>query len=438
MKYYGMDPVLISIYNIRNIESIKIWDLVQNGTNRMLVVPAIIVMYDGGKQLNLCAKDKYFDIYVKKIVQVYNDEKENILEDSLTDPFKLRTNIDIDDYTKQILDSGILEKVNLIYDFYQEKESYDKSLMFQIDEVKSLINIVQYHIKRLFVNTDINVTFDSELSGFRDNYVMIGKIDGIDHYFPFTYQKLDNSYEFYVNGLINQNRSVRVNITFKNDEISVLVDINDYELSEVSKYLITNGVVKEIHDVTRKGITIGYKNNDLELLKENPLCNIANLDEETNLRWFVLPWGAIYGCDTKLEDVSNTEKIIQIQNMYLDIFDGGFIKKEYYSKNYKRNKTATINAEDMMLDSIMKSVLGINIDKDGKLFVIETTFAKEGTSSDYYNNSNCSRYFYHGCYVNNISDIERRKLIPLNRKQNVISNSDLVNKYRILKLVNGE
>ena len=115
MKYYGMDPSLVQIYNIRNLESVKVWDLVQNEIGKRVIVPAILIIYDGGKQLNLCAKDKYFDIYVKKVVEVYKDEKDNILEDNLTDPFRLKSRIDIDDNTKKIFESGNLEKINEIF-----------------------------------------------------------------------------------------------------------------------------------------------------------------------------------------------------------------------------------------------------------------------------------------------------------------------------------
>lgn len=439
MKYYGMDPSLVQIYNIRNLESVKVWDLVQNEIGKRVIVPAIMIIYDGGKQLNLCAKDKYFDIYVKKVVEVYKDEKDNILEDNLTDPFRLKSRIDIDDNTKKIFESGNLEKINEIFHFYQGKEAYDESLMFQIDEVRPLIKLVQYHIRRLFDNTDRNISFNDEFSGYRDNYLMSGQINGIESYFPFSYQNNDDSYEFWVNGLVNQNKTVKVSVSFKKDEISVEVKIDGFELVEVSRYIITNGVIKEIHDVTRRGITVGYKNNDLERLDENPLQNIAELDENANLKWYKLPWGAVYGCEIAVEDVSITEKIIEIQNIYVDTFDGGFIKKEYYSKNYKRNKTVTLNAEDMMLDELKKTVVGISIDKDGKLFVIETSFDKDGNQEDFYNGTYGGRHFYHGCYADEgIKSVEKRRLVTLSRKQNVINNSDLVNKYRILKLVKGE
>ena len=51
---------------------------------------------------------------------------------------------------KEILNSGILLDKNKLYEFYNGKYSYDKSLLFQKDEVKSLLNIVEYHLYKLF------------------------------------------------------------------------------------------------------------------------------------------------------------------------------------------------------------------------------------------------------------------------------------------------
>ena len=54
--------------NIRNIESISITDLTLNSTNKLLVVPLLMIVYDGRKTLSLCSKDKYFDIFVKYLI----------------------------------------------------------------------------------------------------------------------------------------------------------------------------------------------------------------------------------------------------------------------------------------------------------------------------------------------------------------------------------
>ena len=45
--------------------------------------------------------------------------------------------IDIDSKTEKVLESGILTDINSLYSFYKDKHAYNKSLIYQIDEVKS-------------------------------------------------------------------------------------------------------------------------------------------------------------------------------------------------------------------------------------------------------------------------------------------------------------
>ena len=290
MQLYGMDSRLIEIYNIRNLESVKVWEFVDVFGTESLIVPAILIVYDGGKNLNLCAKDEYFDLFVKKVMQVYQDEKKDILEDGLTDPFKLHTKIDIDETSKKILESGSLNNVSDIYSFYKGKDGFDVSFIFQIDEVNSLIDILKYHIMKLFTYTDQVVSFSSlGVTGYRNNYTMAGKINGIDIVFPLVYEKSDNNvYEFWVGGLIPSVQPVNVKIEFKPDGIYVYLNIEAYDLEANFKYSITNGMVKVIEDVMKSGITISYKNEDLEEEQDRSFINLANIDGTSKLKWFKL------------------------------------------------------------------------------------------------------------------------------------------------------
>ena len=77
MEYKGIainkeDKTLIDIYNIKDIEVIHFQDLVpvnQNESKRK-ILPSLFIIYDGGKYMLLSEKDKYFDIFVKKVYQV--------------------------------------------------------------------------------------------------------------------------------------------------------------------------------------------------------------------------------------------------------------------------------------------------------------------------------------------------------------------------------
>ena len=135
MQIYGMEKTLIDIQNIRNITSIILNDFLysDNKSEKMELIPILSVYYNGGQSIVLTSRDKYFDTFVKKVTEVYNDEKNNIIEDSLTDPFKLRSHIVIDEHTKEVLEKGTLTNINDIYKDYSNKYSYDNSLLFQKD-----------------------------------------------------------------------------------------------------------------------------------------------------------------------------------------------------------------------------------------------------------------------------------------------------------------
>ena len=177
-----MDSLLIKIYGIKDIEEIHITDLVPSSREGKLdVLPSLFIMYDGGKYLSLCSQDKYFDVFVRKVFQVYNLEKDRAIVDPRFNPFGTRTKIRIDDYSKSILESGELTLINEIYRFYDNKKSYENNLLFQEDEFRILLPIIKYHLKQLFDCTDRVITLDSNnINGYRSNYTLDYKIDGID------------------------------------------------------------------------------------------------------------------------------------------------------------------------------------------------------------------------------------------------------------------
>ena len=81
MRVNKMDDILMQIYDIKNIEEVWIYDLSSSISvdNRLPIIPSLYVSYDGGKVINLCNKDKYFDVLFKKVREVYSVEKDRII-----------------------------------------------------------------------------------------------------------------------------------------------------------------------------------------------------------------------------------------------------------------------------------------------------------------------------------------------------------------------
>ncbi len=423
MQVIGMDSRLIEINNIRHLTSVQLVDLTLNTRSKMLIIPLLMITYDGGKMLNLCAKDAYFNEYVRKVIEVYRDEKNNILEDSLSDPFKRSSRIDIDARTKNILESGELPEKNKITAFYEDKERYNASLLFQVDEVRSLIPIMKYHLEHFFQSTNQNVIIGDEFSGYRDRYYINSLVNGIERPLPLLYEKMDeNAYTIYIGNLLGQNQTLNLNLNFKKDRIEVNVATEDNVLQENSEYLITNGVVKELHNMTKDGLPIGYENKDLNR-SQNVLTNLTNIDEDLNFDWFLLPWGDNIGIKNKIYDITETERIIEIHSAYLSTYNGNFSKREYYTKTYKRNKTATFDGAEVVIVDTKKRITGIK--RDG-YYIIETVF---GDGQECY---------YHGILSDDLNSITSDGLCNLTKKKNINRGSDLFNNYKLRKILRSE
>lgn len=438
MQFNTMDETLISIYNIRNIESIKLYDMVLNSASTFSIVPALLVYFDGGKALNLCAKDEYFDTLVKKVVEVYRDEKDNVLEDNLTDPFHFSRNIDIDEHSKTVIENGSLEQVNQLYTFYENKEHYEGSLFFEKDEVELLLPIVKYHIYLFLSNSDITIHFDDELSGYRNNYILSGKVNGIPLDFPITFQKIDsNKYKFYIGNVIETTQPMEIEISFEKDKIEVLVSMPKYDLKSSSSYIITNANVKAITNIRKGNTSIYYTNTDLEV-GENELLNIANIDQESQLSWVKLPWDAYYGFNSSITDLSGSEKLSEIANMYLGINGNSFIKKEFFSKNYYRKSVTGIIGQNVCLDEATKQTIGICTHKNDGIYLIETAFLDTYDSSGYYNEKLKNHYFYHMVKSDDLKSINGKDLISISKDDEVFDSGDILSYALVLKKMGDE
>lgn len=439
MRLYGMDNLVIDIYNIRNIEVVDIYDIMVPGTNKMDVIPSMLVIYDSGKTINLCSRDKYFNLLVRKVIEVYNDEKNNIVEDSLTDPFRLRNSIKISERTKCILESGTLTDINGLYKFYDGKKNYEWSLLFTSDKVKLLIPIIKYHINQLFFVTDKSVSFLECLNGYKNNYMLSGYVNGIFKYFPLRFDETDdNEYVVEVGGLLENNSTIFVNIKFLKDRISVDININNYNIVGTFMYLVSTEVIKEIASIKRDNALVYYRNSDLSLCN-NLYNSITDFDQNIELKWFRLPWGAIYGINTSIEKLGENERIIQIYNMYVDNSnENSFMRKEYFSKNYIRSGIVSNFGENISLDEVVKNTIGVCLNKEDGIYLIETSFLDTMHSNGYYDEKLRGKYFYHLMQSGSIRDIDGEKLVNIGCEDGILEDSDILNDDLVLKLVRGK
>ena len=435
----AMDPILIEIYKIKDIEEISFRDLVPTDrSSKINVMPGLFIIYDGGKYFSLTSQDKYFDVFVRKVFQVYNLEKDREIVDPEFDPFGHRTKLRIDDKTKQILESGDITKINEIYSFYDGKKSYEQSLLFRSDELRMLLPVVKYHLKKIFDCTDRTVTFESDaISGYRNNFTLGYKYDGIDDllYISFVnYEK--NEAELVISSRNKNFKPLTMRIIFGKTSIDVFTNFDDYGLYGSDSYQVnTDNSIIHTFEVT-KSYVLGngkvvnlpkkYKNEVLEKV-ENPVPNISALDSSDDVIWYRLPWNAMYGVKNEVEKISEVEEIVMTHNKYLALVGNEFMMREYASKEYHRLKTFDANANLVVMDEVDKRLFGILLDKEEGIYAIETYFADDLRGNGYYDTYLSDRYFYHLTQSKDrLLSLNTNDLISISKDDNIIRRADLL------------
>ena len=408
------DEMLLEINNIKNIKSIKIYDLLISRTSNNLLLPSILVEYDG-KVLNLCSKDEYFDELVNKLIEVYNREKNK----KYIDDFGRVRTIDINEEDKRILLSGKLTK-NSKYDLYKGKENYDNSFIFQIDEVRLLIPIIKYQLESFFKYLNKVLVIDSSLYGYRDNYNMRCKIDGLDSLIILRFKKIDNDrYVISIKGLLSNNRVIVNRIIFNRDRIEIVSSVDDITYSNTINFdsflLVTN-------------IYSGYEKivDNRKQLEEvnNPYPNILN----DNYTFYLLPWLGYIGIDIKRKEISGKEYIDLKDIVYISSYEDNFNMRNYYYKEYKSNRRNNTITKEILLDNISKDVYGVKV--NDQVYLISTYFKQVG----FYKALICNKYFYHLVNASKIEEIDISKMIEIG-KEDFIDRADVLDQTKISKVM---
>ena len=147
---------------------------------------------------------------------------------------------------------------------------------------------------------------------------------------------------------------------------------------------------------------------------------------------FKLPWNAYYGINNKIINLNDSEKIIEVSNMYLYNDKETFMRKEYFSKSYKRN-----NSEIIYLDELIKDTICVYLDNN--IYLIETSFLDTLHVNGYYEEKLKNKYYYHLVDSNNgIKEIVGNKLISISKDDEIIEKGDVLNNELVLKLVRGK
>ncbi len=406
MTYNVMDPLLMEIYGIKNLEFIKFYDLTLNDDDKQIVVPALLISYDNGKMLNLDIKDKYFDIYVNKVIEVYQMEKGKVLHDT---PFG-KVHIMVDDNTKRILENGNLLNKKKITSFYNDKDHYDHSLTFESDEIKSIIDIIRYEIKSFGEFANLNISLSDNIRGYRTNYVLEAKINNLFTYLLIHYEKLDdNNYQISIGNLGGANNNFIINISFHDDYIDITCLYKDLLFNDM--FNINQENASFIRRIVRNNELLKMETGLLEKVNPEEL-NIINLDGDIeNVTWYRLPWSSYYGYSENVEIIHDNDIMASEHIIYVDINNDNFCKRDYYIKQVYRDSTVSKVGLRLTLDELRKITYGF---KNGAYYIIETGF-KNARGDGVYQEKFNGKYYYHIVKAKKLREIKKENLRSISK-----------------------
>ena len=408
-----MDQKLIEINKIKNLEYISFYDVtlpVKNGNlTQNVIVPSLMVRADG-KTFNYSVMDKDFVRFVHKVITVYHKEKDKAPVEGAT-PSLIPSGIVFDnEYSKKIFEDARFLDENELVGFYYDKDSYDYSLVFQSDEIKTIMDIVRYVIGDFaeFTKSKIKLSDDwhGYKKGFRNNAIKNNKPVEV----KMKYRKInDNEYEVKIFNIGDFGLEYVVNIHFMDNQIYI---VGKYGLIEtVSEFKLEEDGATYVHFVYKGDEPLMYDSSDLEVVTM-PHDNIVNLDSKDEFTWYKLPWNAYIGRNTKVSEVDKATTISTNHIMYLDIMGDNFYKREFYNKKLFREKTKTQQRIKITVDEFRKRTFGFKLDND--MYLIETCF-KKALGDGEYQDKLINRYFYHIEYANNLDEIKTDTLRPVTK-----------------------
>lgn len=431
MKLFELDDILIKINQIKDIKSIDYNDLVLTiAKDKIKILPGFIVFYGSGDYIYLTSQDKHFEVFVKKLRETYEKEKDNILKDGVLGKEKIK----ISTLSKAILESKELEEPNKQYKKFIDKDYYKESLLFEEDKVKALIPIIIYHLKDTLKLFDLNIDKISLSSGMNGNYYLNAILNNISTILPVNYRENGfNSVSISIGNLFKNSYSLTMNIEFSIDKISILIKIDGYDYTEYVNYVMGD-FYKERY-IYVGGNKIYFTSDKLDEIEKN---KYENLVPNSSLKWCLLPWNAYLGgfrrdlCITEsgtLEDISGNERIIDSNIVYLSVSDYHYFIKEIFTKRFSKRVSSNEQFQSINLDTYSKTVIGL---KNDSLVEIETSFEDSGISS-IYKKYLAGNYFYQISSARNFDEISKDNTCFIGRENGLIENTDLLEPKKYIK-----
>ena len=419
IKHYS--NLEMEIQKLKDIRMIQYEDLYVKGyTGKAKILPGFFVLYGNHEMLFLNTNDKGFPQFVKKLREVYLEEKDHIIQESILGPQKIQ----IDDLTKEILLSKDLEGIDSLYKDYYEEDGYSDSLFFQEDEFSNIFPIVEYHLRNMLKNISVELGDLALPRGMNGNYHILAMIHNVPTYLPVSFMKLDDSYQIVIGNVLPHSIGISLTVNFHKDKIEVLGSIPEYEYFDTYTYQLENGLPSSIVQTEWKGKMVRYQKSHLE--KSDVPNN--RVSREENLEWVHLPWGAYYGYYQTEEEFLKDNFFREQHVVYLSRNDFSYYEREHYMKQFFQKYPSGTMYYPIVLDSFQVVKNGV---KEDGYSILEVSFSERGKEGSYQDRISGKKFYILGS-GESWDDFSKKKIF-FNRRSGLESQVDLTDQKIIQK-----
>lgn len=374
MKYTIMDQELIDIKNLENIESLSLFNIPdfreKKKENRALLG---IIAFTKGKTFSYVQTEKYFDIYLNKLIEQYNKEKENkniIIDKELLPIFENKEQIPEDEELKLFLS---------LPNFKQQKICYEKT---KIERIKNILFYELNQIKKLTNQDEIY----NKITGYREQFEISGikNNEYINHLISFEMED-DFNYKVKINNFFSTGNGLNIAISFKGNKTVINWISENKLLSGSHEITYNNELAKEEAYIFSNGKCIFYDTNkistepnDKDLKQIKNYMNLFNVSG--NFKIVKLPWNDFHLQEEANEELENNQDKKEEKELDLSITDN------YAYLNYQQQSTITSKTSNYQVKtdgrkSFHHAILG---DLEDNFGIIETKFyALPFTKSNY-------------------------------------------------------
>lgn len=371
------------IYEIKNLELIYFYNI---GSSSYI---GLNIVYDGGKNLNYDYTYEYFDLYVARVVKVYENEKEDHNIQFL--------NQDSKEKLCSFLNKGItISDHHSDYETTSKYNSRDLDVKFLMEYIKRAITLF---LRCMNNNDKLDIT---SIKGYRDKYLIeyVEKKSNFDQFdiLPITLIKQDNNnYIFKFRYVYNSSMTFNGNITIYNDCISLNYISIDKNLVGKNIYHI-DGTCSEVIKFCGNVISYGEHNDDID-----------NETIDFYLNFLDLPL-----IQRRLKTVDNNYLLVDNIDDNTSYFIHLSLSKDYV--NVIVDKKVGILRDKLFVPFEEEKAI-INIMKEENNLVVEKHYLKTPISTALYKNNLENKYIYE---TYKIDDADLTKAFNIDKEKQLI------------------